>query len=295
MPMPGGRAARTGAVDRLPIPGTGGAAGGPDDAASRDRAATRAAGGAAPRALVKRLAMAKFRELRCAGLSTSEIVAQFGGEWGRPGLDATVQRRRGRRPGSARDRAGANADAGALVCALDAVDQGLAFFDRDGVLAHTNRAAERVLATHPDGARLRAELQHFASAVSGVVRLRRLGGTAGVEEIEARDVPTAAGPYRLRGSYLGLDLFGPGGCVLVAVERPGPRLLDAEELRRRFGLSAQESRIAHLLAAGRSNVGIAEALGISPHTARTHTQRVLEKLGVGARAQVATTILQRGG
>jgi DNA-binding CsgD family transcriptional regulator len=247
---------------------------------------------ASGRALVRRLALAKFRELRCAGLSMGEIVSQFGGEWARAD-DGGPARRRERAAGSARDRAGAHADAGALVCALDVVDQGLAFFTRDGVLVHTNRALDRTLAGLPDDAALRAELQHFAVAVSGVVRLRQLSGTNGVEEIEAREVPTPAGSYRLRGSYLGLDLFGPGGCVLVAVEPPEARLLTAGELKQRFGLSRQESCIAHLLAEGRTNVDIAAALFISPHTARTHTQRVLEKLGIGARAQVAPTIQRR--
>ncbi|CAA9355073.1 MAG: hypothetical protein AVDCRST_MAG40-3111, partial [uncultured Gemmatimonadaceae bacterium] len=41
------------------------------------------------------------------------------------------------------------------------------------------------------------------------------------------------------------------------------------------------------------NAAIAATLFISPHTARTHTQRVLEKLGVGGRAQVASTIVRR--
>jgi DNA-binding CsgD family transcriptional regulator len=244
--------------------------------------------------LVRRLALAKFRELRCAGLGMSEIVAQFGDTWS--GVRVEVGReRRVRGSGSARDRSGPHADSGAFVCALDVVDQGLAFFTRDGVQVHTNRALERALASVADAAPLRAELEQFAVTVAGVVRLRRLGGTQGVEEIEVREVPTPAGSFRLRGSYVGLDLFGPGGCVLVALEPPDSRLLNAAELKARFGLSRQESCIAHLLADGRSNAEIAAALFISPHTARTHTQRVLEKLGVGGRAQVASTIVRRRG
>ena len=249
----------------------------------------------APQALVRRLALAKFRELRCAGLGMSEIVAQFGGTWPGDRVRAGRERRRSRESGSARGRTGPNADAGALVCALDVVDQGLAFFTRDGVPVHTNRAFDRALAALPDDGPLRAELEQFAMTLCGVVRLRRLGGTRHVEEIEMRDVPTPGGSFRMRGSYVGLDLFGPGGCVLVTVEPPDARLLTAVELKARFGLSRQESCIAHLLADGRSNAEIAATLFISPHTARTHTQRVLEKLGVGGRAQVASTIVRRRG
>jgi DNA-binding CsgD family transcriptional regulator len=254
-----------------------------------------APGADARRSLVRRLALAKFRELRCAGLGMSEIVAQFGDAWPGKRDGAGRERRRGRGSGSARDRTGPHADAGALVCALDVVDQGLAFFTRDGVPVHTNRALDRALAAFPDDAPLRLELEQFAMTVCGVVRLRRLGGTRHVEEIEVRDVPTSGGSVRLRGSYVGLDLFGSGGCVLVALEPPDTRLLTAAELKARFGLSPRESCIAHLLADGRSNAAIAAKLFISPHTARTHTQRVLEKLDVGGRAQVASTIVRRRG
>jgi DNA-binding CsgD family transcriptional regulator len=127
-----------------------------------------------------------------------------------------------------------------------------------------------------------------------VVQLRHLNGEAVVEEMSVLEVPTEEEHYRLRGSYIGLDLFRRGGSVMVALERPAAALLSAEVLRERFGLSKQESRIAHLLARGKSNAEIAKVLFISPHTARTHTQRILDKLGVHARAEVSTKILTRG-
>jgi DNA-binding CsgD family transcriptional regulator len=59
-----------------------------------------------------------------------------------------------------------------------------------------------------------------------------------------------------------------------------------------YGLTPREIQVAMLLAQGRSNVAIAAALRISPHTARHHTQRVLAKLGVHSRA--AAGALLRG-
>jgi DNA-binding CsgD family transcriptional regulator len=44
---------------------------------------------------------------------------------------------------------------------------------------------------------------------------------------------------------------------------------------------------------GRSNASIATTLGVSEHTARHHTERVMVKLGVRSRAQVAPTLLER--
>jgi DNA-binding CsgD family transcriptional regulator len=184
-----------------------------------------------------------------------------------------------------------NRDVAIFLRALDAVDQGLAFFDCSGTLVHANRTVSCVLEGSPAGERLRAEIQQFAGSLCRVVQLRDLNEEPVVEEMSVLEVPTEEEHYRLRGSFIGLDLFGQGGSVLVTVERPAATLLPAEMLRERFGLSKQESRIAHLLARGKSNAEIARTLFISPHTARTHTQRILGKLGVHARAEVATRIL----
>ena len=45
-----------------------------------------------------------------------------------------------------------------------------------------------------------------------------------------------------------------------------------------------------LLAQGRSNVAIAKTLGISTHTARHHTQRVLAKMRVHSRAEAGAKL-----
>jgi DNA-binding CsgD family transcriptional regulator len=57
-----------------------------------------------------------------------------------------------------------------------------------------------------------------------------------------------------------------------------------------FGLTARETEVAMLLAQGRSNVAIAKAMGISTHTARHHTQRVLGKLKVRSRAEAGAKL-----
>jgi DNA-binding CsgD family transcriptional regulator len=59
----------------------------------------------------------------------------------------------------------------------------------------------------------------------------------------------------------------------------------AVNLRIEYGMTPREIEVALLLAEGCSNRTIAHRLGISPHTARHHTQRVLVKLGVHSRAE----------
>jgi len=55
-------------------------------------------------------------------------------------------------------------------------------------------------------------------------------------------------------------------------------------------LTKREREVAGLLARGESNARIAELLRISPHTARRHTESVMLKLGVNARAQVGAIL-----
>jgi DNA-binding NarL/FixJ family response regulator len=57
-----------------------------------------------------------------------------------------------------------------------------------------------------------------------------------------------------------------------------------------FGFTERETEVARLLAQGRSNVAIAEMLGISTHTARHHTQKVLGKLKVHSRAEAGAKL-----
>ena len=55
-----------------------------------------------------------------------------------------------------------------------------------------------------------------------------------------------------------------------------------------LGLSAREWEVLELVAAGRSNAEIAEALFISPKTASVHVTHILDKLGVNNRVEAAT-------
>jgi DNA-binding NarL/FixJ family response regulator len=56
-------------------------------------------------------------------------------------------------------------------------------------------------------------------------------------------------------------------------------------------LTAQELRVAKLLAAGRSNRQIAAELVLSVDTIKSHVARILRKLGVANRAQAAVALV----
>lgn len=62
---------------------------------------------------------------------------------------------------------------------------------------------------------------------------------------------------------------------------------DDDAILAEAGLSAREIEVARFLAQGATNKQIAAALSRSPSTVNTHVTRILAKLGLGNRAQVA--------
>lgn len=68
----------------------------------------------------------------------------------------------------------------------------------------------------------------------------------------------------------------------------------SEAIQRISRLTRREREVLAYLAEGRDNDGIAQALVISPETARTHIQNVLGKLGVHSRLEAAAFVMQNG-
>jgi DNA-binding CsgD family transcriptional regulator len=60
------------------------------------------------------------------------------------------------------------------------------------------------------------------------------------------------------------------------------------------GLSHRELEVLRLIAAGRSNAQIAEALVISPNTVGRHVSNIFDKIGAANRAEAAAYALRHG-
>lgn len=56
-------------------------------------------------------------------------------------------------------------------------------------------------------------------------------------------------------------------------------------------LSPRELEIARFIFADFKEAAIGDALGISPHTVRTHTERLYRKLGVGSRVALVVRVV----
>lgn len=84
------------------------------------------------------------------------------------------------------------------------------------------------------------------------------------------------------------SLRGPGlPCVVGAPASDGVSLADvADRMAAEGMLSPRESEVLALLLAGRSGVYIADELGLSPSTVKTHVRHVYEKLGVSSKQQL---------
>jgi DNA-binding CsgD family transcriptional regulator len=172
---------------------------------------------------------------------------------------------------------------------LDASGKRLLLCGDDGKPLHASAALERTLGADPERALLESRLADLAVAV---VELRSRRGTrqnGSLARTGEQVVCTVRGSYRLSASLAGESGPPPHG-ILILVEPLFRELLTDEELREQFHLTAQEIRVAHEIANGVRNVGVAQRLAISPHTARRHTERILAKLGIASRAQVAERI-----
>ncbi|PIJ39767.1 DNA-binding response regulator, partial [Leucobacter sp. OLES1] len=60
------------------------------------------------------------------------------------------------------------------------------------------------------------------------------------------------------------------------------------------GLTEREVEVLLLVARGRSNQELAEQLFISPHTAKTHVNRIMSKVGAHDRAQLVILAYESG-
>jgi DNA-binding CsgD family transcriptional regulator/PAS domain-containing protein len=175
---------------------------------------------------------------------------------------------------------------GALLATLDDMRDALLLVDADGRALHHNAALQRALAGEPARERLLATMHAMAAELRALARR----GTDAGPALPARTVQTPLARYALRATFAPAVLWGQEGLVQVTLDATDAASSASDAPCEALGLTARESEVARLLARRLSNAELAAALGVSAHTARHHTERVMQKLGVRRRAEVAAML-----
>jgi len=191
-------------------------------------------------------------------------------------------------------------DRGDYVAALNHYGEALAF-----ALAHHDR---RILAHVFEGAAsvaiARDQAGRGARLIGSAATLREAIGI----EVEARVWHTLEHWIEIARSTLGVAEFAaawaegraltPDAAVTevtaLAADARDQAATVASEPAPAFGLTSREREVLRLLAAGRTNHEIADALFISRRTATTHVTNILAKLGVETRTAAVSVAYEHG-
>jgi DNA-binding CsgD family transcriptional regulator len=142
---------------------------------------------------------------------------------------------------------------------LEEADAGLVILDRAGRIEHATPEALRLLPAY------------FRDCRSGLPEEITLW------LLEQRQALSPE-PLHVEGEEQSLLIRLVGGALFLEEERVAPPLTD------------REREILELVAAGKTNAEIAEAIWIAPGTVRKHLENVYEKLGVHSRTAAVATL-----
>jgi DNA-binding CsgD family transcriptional regulator/PAS domain-containing protein len=186
--------------------------------------------------------------------------------------------------------------------ALDLLAHGILLLDSAGRIMFANRTAEEILRAHDGLTTDHKEL--FGARIDDTSALRTLiaasVATSGGEGTGAGGLvligrPSGRSPLRVlvtpvarRHALMGSA--GAAACVFITDPERSP-VPAAVHLRRVFGLSAAETRVAAALLDGESVDRLADRLCISRNTARTHLRRLFAKTATTRQADLIRVLL----
>jgi DNA-binding CsgD family transcriptional regulator len=188
----------------------------------------------------------------------------------------------------------------ALGDAADRLAIAVILVDGTGAVAYRNRAAEALLAERDGLALARGGLR--AASMSDQAALGRALSRALEDGIGAdltlarpsgrRPLSVAVCPLR-RGGVVESPFVGDGGFAAALFVHDPERAAATDEdlVRRIFGLTPSEARVAVRLAGGLSPKEVAALLGTSTHTARNHLRQVYRKTGVDGQAGLVRVLM----
>lgn len=170
---------------------------------------------------------------------------------------------------------------------LDSLIEGIRIVDLDGRVIHQNPSFTATVSGKPVEPAAEAAIEEMVAELGTLTRDRHGNVMALAGAQVRREIVTETSSYEVRGSFLGRELLGAEVRVAISLQRiASPAGLSDEALQKRFGLSDREIQVARCLARGESTKEIALSCGMSPHTARRHTEKIFVKMGVRNRSQI---------
>ncbi len=174
---------------------------------------------------------------------------------------------------------------GLTASLLDKIGERLSLFSLEGRELYRSARMRRTLDNDPCRDRVLEGIRAAAQAVASVARNGCIISPQDLRRLEAsrQDVQGATGRYRARACLVGPDVVAPETVVLVTLDPLAAEIPPPQTLHARYGLTPREVEVTRLLVQRMTNREIANALGISAHTARHHTESVLLKTHVNTR------------
>jgi DNA-binding CsgD family transcriptional regulator len=138
-------------------------------------------------------------------------------------------------------------------------------------------------------ARIDAVPRLLPSAVCAVAAAARRSG-------DALDAPSAVPRNRVytrSGRWLllhGIRLEGAAGSRTAVILEPARPIDIAPLIAQAYGLTSRERQVTRLCLQGMSTTGIAQSLGISPHTVKDHLKTIFDKVDVHSRQELVARL-----
>ena len=175
------------------------------------------------------------------------------------------------------------------AAALADLGVGVILLDGAGTIVGTNRLADSLLDRGTAIARDRDRLKVRGSRTAAL--RRSLTETGSGQVIVAGD--TSGDPLHLLvRPWHDEQGDGAGPAYVVYLDSPGDQSVPrVEALRRRFGFSHAEARMAALLASGHTLEEAGSMMGLTPASARTYGKRVLARTGAARQADLVRMVL----
>lgn len=174
------------------------------------------------------------------------------------------------------------------AAALADLGVGVILLDSAGTIVGTNRLADGLL---DRGTAIARDCDRLKVRGAGAALRRSLAAAGEGQVIVAGD---AAGEplHLLVRPWRDEQGDGAGPAYIVYLDSPADQAVPrAEALRRRFGFSHAEARMAVLLASGRTLEEAGAAMGLTPASARTYGKRAMARAGAARQVDLVRMVL----